>query len=118
MGTGRIRRRPSPLKISCGTTERVGLAEVPPAAPDAPVRVVALRGGARWLVTVVARLVSEDMVAGVETARLVLRLECLTQPHRPVRVATVRARALDDVSDDALRALVATPAARERGRGR
>lgn len=89
-----------------------------PAAPEAPTRVVAVRGGARWLVTVVARLVSEDMAAGVETARLVLRFECLTQPHRSVRVATVRASALDQVSDESLVAMVAEPATRFRTKRR
>jgi hypothetical protein len=112
MSTQRNRRQTPPRTISCGNA--ASLHELAPASPDAPARVVALRGGTRWLVTVVARLVSEDTAAGVETARLVLRFECLTQPHRPVRVATVRARALDQVGDDALRALIAVPAPREK----
>jgi hypothetical protein len=98
--------------IACGPDVRAPLTEVAPARPDAETRVVTLRGGSRWLVTVVARLCSEDPAAGIRTARLVLRLECLTQPHRPVRVATVRARALHSVDDETLRALASVPATR------
>lgn len=108
----RVRRTALHRSISCGPEARAPLTEVAPARPDAETRVVTLRGGSRWLVTVVARLCSEDVAAGVETARLVLRLECLTQPHRPVRVATVRARVLHSVDDEALRALASVPATR------
>lgn len=110
----RVRRTDTTRRISCGPDDRAPLTEIAPARPDAKTRVVMLRGGARWLVTVVARLLSEDTAAGTEAARLVLRFECLTQPNRPVRVATVRARALHSVSDDTLRALASVPAARTR----
>jgi hypothetical protein len=112
----RIRRTPArpPRTIVCGAEDRGPLTEVAPADPAAESRVITLRGGARWLVTVVARLVSEDVAARTQRARLVLRFECLTHPHRPVRVATVRARELHAVDDRTLRALATVPAARAR----
>jgi len=84
-----------------------------PAEPTDPARVVTLDDGTRWLVTVVARLVSEDMIVGFGSARLLVRLESLTFPEHPARVATVRARALHSVDDEVLRALVATSAVRD-----
>ena len=53
--------------------------------------------------------------AGVADAweRLLVRLESLTYPDRPARVATVRARALHSVDDEVLRALAATSAVRD-----
>jgi hypothetical protein len=84
-----------------------------PAEPTEPARVVTLDDGTRWLATVVARLVSEDMIVGYGSARLLVRLESLTFPERPARVATVRARELHSVDDEVLRALVATSAVRE-----
>jgi hypothetical protein len=79
-----------------------------PAEPTDPARVVTLDDGTRWLATVVARLVSEDMVMGQGSARLLVRLESLTDPEIPARVATVRARELHSVDDEVLRALAAT----------
>ena len=107
---GRIRRNASRRSITCGTAEQ-GL----PGATQtgAPARVVSMRG-TRWLVTVVARLLSEDVATGVEAGRLVLRLECMTHPGRPARIATIRARSLDELDDDALHAIVS---ARLNGRG-
>jgi hypothetical protein len=84
-----------------------------PAEPTDPARVVTLDDGTRWLATVVARLVSEDMIVGFGSARLLVRLESLTFPERPAQVATVRARELHSVDDEVLRALVATSAARD-----
>ena len=84
-----------------------------PAEPTDPARVVTLNDGTRWLATVVARLVSEDMVFGQGSARLLVRLESLTVPELPARVATVRARELHSVDDEVLRALAATSAARD-----
>ncbi len=81
--------------------------------PMDPARIVTLDDGTRWLATVVARLLSEDTVAGYESARLIVRLESLTFPDRPVRVATLGARALHSVDDDVLRALAATSAVRD-----
>jgi len=83
-----------------------------PAEPMEPARVVTLDDGTRWLATVVARLVSEDMVMGHGSARLLVRLESLTDPEIPARVATVRARELHSVDDEVLRALAATSEAR------
>lgn len=88
--------------VSGGVGVRARPAGGEPARADADARVITLRGGVRWLVTVVARLLSEDVATGRESARLVLRFECLTQPSRPVRVATVRARTLQAVSEGAL----------------
>lgn len=110
----RVRRTDRHRTIRCGAEHRLPPAELAPARSDAEARVITLRGGARWLVTVVARLLSEDVAAGTESARLVVRFECLTQPHRPVRVATVRARALHAVDEDTLRALASVPASRAR----
>ncbi len=57
------------------------------------------------MATVVAHIVSEDVLLGKETSRLILRLECLTQPHRPARIVTVAAISLDELDDATLRAL-------------
>jgi hypothetical protein len=84
-----------------------------PAEPTEPARVVTLDDGTRWLATVVARLVSEDSLTGFGSARLLVRLDSLTFPDRPARVATLRARALHSVDDEALRALAATSAVRD-----
>src|SRR5437868_204559 len=84
-----------------------------PAEPTDPARVVTLDDGTRWLATVVARLVSEDMIVGFGSARLLVRLESLSFPERPAQVATVRARELHSVDDEVLRALVATSAVRD-----
>ena len=75
-------------------------------------RVVRLASGMRWRATMVARLISEDAVLGHESARLVLRLECLSLKKRALRVAVTGARSLEDVSDDALRELIERPSAR------
>ena len=114
MGARRIRRKTITRRISCGGAEHEPPAMIAPASPSAEARVITLRGGARWLVTVVARLVSEDLESGTQSARLVLRFECLSQPHRPVRVATMRARTLHSVDDETLRALASSPVARAR----
>src|SRR5947209_12302735 len=110
MGAHRsIRRTPSSRSSSGGNAN--GSAPVyTPVEPIDPARVVTLDDGTRWLVTVVARLVSEDMIIGSGSARLLVRLESLTFPDRPARVATVRARELHSVDDEVLRALAATSA--------
>jgi hypothetical protein len=106
----RIRRSPRPRRaISCGAADRAPLAAAVPASPNAEARIVTSHGGTRWLATVVARLVSEDVATGAEITRLVLRLESLTQPRHPVRIATVRARTLQSIPDDALRSLLRSP---------
>jgi len=81
--------------------------------PTDPARVVTLDDGTRWLATVVARLVSEDMIMGFGSARLIVRLQSLTFPEYPARVATVRARELHSVDDEILRALAAAAAVRD-----
>lgn len=85
-----------------------------PAVGDAESRVVTLRDGARWLVTVVARLVSEDAAPDAAPPRLVLRLEPHQRSPRAARVATLRARSLHAVDDDELRRIVTTLPARRR----
>ena len=113
----RIRRSNRPRRtISCGAADRAPLDVSVPASPTAEARVITLQDGARWLATVVARLVSEDVATGAEIARLVLRLECLTQPH-PVRVATVRARTLHSTPDETLRSFLPSPRLRSRRSG-
>jgi hypothetical protein len=107
-----IRRTSLPRKTLRGAAN-ASAPEYAPAEPRDPARVVTLDDGTRWLVTVVARLVSEDMVIGQGSARLLVRLESLTAPGLPARVATVRARALHSVDDEVLRALAATPHARD-----
>ena len=84
-----------------------------PAEPTEQARVVTLDDGTRWQATVVARLVSEDTLTGDGSARLLVRLQSLTFPDRPARVATVRARALHSVDDEVLCALAATSAVRD-----
>jgi hypothetical protein len=106
-----IRRTSLPRNILRGAAN-ASAPEYAPAEPRDPARVVTLDDGTRWLATVVARLVSEDMVMGQGSARLLVRLESLTEPGIPARVATVRARELHSVDDDVLRALAATSEAR------
>jgi len=69
-------------------------------------RIVRLDGGVRWRVSVVARLISEDIAAGRASARLVVRLECLTAARPPKRGSLAGASTLAEVSDEALRALI------------
>jgi hypothetical protein len=113
MGAFRSIRRTSSLRNEPRSEAHVGAPVNVAAEPTDPARVVTLDDGTRWLATVVARLVSEDMVFGYGSARLLVRLESLTFPERPVRVATVRARALHSVDDEVLRALAATSAVRD-----
>jgi hypothetical protein len=113
MGAFRSIRRTPSRRSEPRSETHVGAPVNIPAEPTDPARVVTLDDGTRWLVTVVARLVSEDMVFGYGSARLLVRLESLTFPERPVRVATVRARALHSVDDEVLRALAATSAVRD-----
>lgn len=84
-----------------------------PPEPSEPARVVTLDDGSRWLITVVARLVSEDTFTGGGSARLLVRIDSMTMPDRPSRVASLRARALHSVDDEALRAIAATPESRD-----
>lgn len=81
---------------------------------DAESRTMQLASGMRWRVSVVARLISLDVPAGRESARLVLRLECLSARRRPLRAAITGARALADVREDVLLGLIAQPTARRR----
>jgi hypothetical protein len=106
-----IRRTALPRNV-LRAAANTSVPEHAPAEPTDPARVVTLDDGTRWLATVVARLVSEDMVMGQGSARLLVRLESLTDPGIPSRVATVRARELHSVDDDVLRALAATSEAR------
>ena len=76
-----------------------------PAEPSEPARVVTLNDGTQWLVTLVARLVSEGALTGCGSARLIVRIDSMTLPGRPSRVASVRARALHSVDDNVLRSL-------------
>ncbi len=115
MGAERRNRSRSSSRILAGSPNaRARSAAVDSAKPDAESRVITLRDGVRSLVTVVARLVSEDVPAGQDSARLVVRFECLAPPRRSVRVATVRARSLHAVDDESLRLLAEVPATRVR----
>jgi hypothetical protein len=107
-----IRRTPLPRNVLRDAANRSTPGHAP-AEPTDPARVVTLDDGTRWLATVVARLVSEDMIMGQGSARLLVRLESLSSPEIPARVATVRARELHSVDDEVLRALAATSAARD-----
>ena len=75
-------------------------------------RTVQLAGGMRWRASVVARLVSEDVAAGRESARLIVHLECLSAPRRAIRAAVAGARSLAEVSDADFERLIAHLAAR------
>ena len=109
MGAFRNERRSFHLRtMVCGGVDDGALVE-----PLEPARVVTLDDGTRWLVTVVARLVSEDRITGCGSARLLVRVDSLTLPGCPSRVASVRARALHSVDDEALRALAATSGTRD-----
>jgi hypothetical protein len=100
---GRAARRTRPGKGAGGSAwfER-GSAErpIPPGA-----RVVTLRPGVRWCVTLVARLVSEDVLAGTRSTRLILRLDRAEGGRE--RLMTVRAGSLEALDDDRLHTLVA-----------
>ena len=98
----------------CGTAACARTVSVRAPLDGAETRVISLSGGVDWLVTVVARLVSEGKGRGIQDARLVVRIECLTHPSRMMRVATVRARTLRTVDERRLRTLVSVPAARSR----
>ena len=113
MGAVRNFRRTSSLRSAGRDGADAGAPELPPAEPMEAARVVTLDDGTRWQATVVARLLSEDTVTGFGSARLLVRLESLTYPDRPARVATVRARELHSVDDEVLRALAATSAVRD-----
>jgi hypothetical protein len=93
---------------SCG-----GADDGAPAGPSEPARVVTLDDGTRWLVTVVARLVSEDTLTGCGSARLIVRIDSVAQSGYPARVASVRARALHSVDEETLRALTEPPESRD-----
>jgi hypothetical protein len=84
---------------------------------DAESRIVRLDGGVRWRVSVVARLISEDIAAARASARLVVRLECLTTPRPPKRGSIAGASTLAEVGDEALRALIGSGGSRAAGRG-
>ncbi len=80
------------------------LPPVSAAEDDAPpARVFSTRGGAAWLVTVVARVSSEDIATGATNGRLVLRYECMSSPRKSRRIVTVRATSIDELSDETLR---------------
>ncbi len=112
MGAVRNTRRISSLRSALRDGVDAGAPEHAPAEPTEPARVVTLDDGTRWQATVVARLVSEDTLTGLGSARLLVRFESLSFPDRPAQVATVRARALHSVEDEVLRALAATSAVR------
>ena len=113
MGAFRSIRRTPLSRNVLQDTANTRVPELAPAEPTDPARVVTLDDGTRWLATVVARLVSEDMVIGQGSARLIVRLQSLTCPELPARVATVRARELHSVEDEVLRALAARSEARD-----
>jgi hypothetical protein len=81
---------------------------------DGESRVLRLGGGVRWRVSVVARLISEDIALRRESARLVLRLECLTAARAPKRASLAGVSSLADVGDDALRELIVAGGAESR----
>ncbi|MFN2398579.1 MAG: hypothetical protein ABR543_08045 [Gemmatimonadaceae bacterium] len=64
-------------------------------------------GGARWIVAVVARLVSEDTVTGAESARLVVRIERAGEGRRRAVIVSLAAGSLDEVDERTLRNLAA-----------
>ena len=64
MGAFRSIRRTSLSRSVLRDTANTSVPEHAPAEPTDPARVVTLNDGTRWLATVVARLVSEDMVIG------------------------------------------------------
>ncbi|MDQ6831064.1 MAG: hypothetical protein M3081_19555 [Gemmatimonadota bacterium] len=78
-------------------------------------RVISTRGGSSWLVTVVARVASEDVATGAVSGRLIVRYECMSSPGKSRRIVTLRATSLDDLSDEALRGALS---ARIQGRAR
>ena len=108
----RVRRAKRSRTISCGTAECGPRPAAVPARPEAEARVFSMHGGSEWLATVVARLVSEDALDGIGTARLIVRFECLSDPFRSERVASAHAWNLAELPDETLRLLVSVPAVR------
>jgi hypothetical protein len=108
------RRKGGGCTLERGADACVPTASVTAPVDDAETRIISLSGGVDWLVTVVARLVVEDVGRSTAGARLVVRIECLTHPYRTVRVATVRARTLRTVDERRLRTLIRVPAIRSR----
>ncbi len=78
--------------------------ETPIVSPSA--RVVVTRTGTPWLVTVVARVASEDVETGAISGRLILRFESMSRPVHSTRIVTARAVALDELDDPSLRSLL------------
>ena len=111
-GRSGVRRKGRGRTLECGAEACAPMLSVAAPLDDAETRIISLSEGVDWLVTVVARLVSDDVGRGLDNARLVVRIECLTHPYRTVRVATVRARTLRAVDERRLRALVRVPAVR------
>ena len=109
-----VRRKSRGRTLECGAEACAPTVSVAAPPDDAETRIISLGGGVDWLVTVVARLVSDDVGRRPDRARLVVRIECLTHPYRTVRVATVRARTLRAVDERRLRTLVRVPAVRSR----
>ena len=112
-GSG-VRRKGHGCALERGADSCAPMASVTAAVDDAETRIISFSGGVDWLVTVVARLVVEDVGRSSAGARLVVRIECLTHPYRTVRVATVRARTLRTVDERRLRTLIRVPAIRSR----
>ena len=109
-----VRRKGRAGTLECRADSCAPTVSVMAPVDDAETRIISLSGGVDWLVTVVARLVSDDVGRSTARARLVVRIECLTHPYRTVRVATVHARTLRTVDERRLRTLVRVPAIRSR----
>ena len=89
-----------------GAERHVRDESAPGGTPEDEVRLVRLESGMRWRVSVVARLISEEVAAGRERARLVVQLDCLSAPRRPLRAAIPGARSLGNVAEATLRELL------------
>ncbi|MEP6691374.1 MAG: hypothetical protein ABJD07_09470 [Gemmatimonadaceae bacterium] len=111
------RRIPARQAIGCTAADlhakpSVNGDQLPPAA-----RVVVSRAGVPWLVSLVARVASEDVETGAVSGRLILRFESMSRPGHATRILNVRALSLDDLDDDALRESLSSRKVRALARG-
>jgi hypothetical protein len=110
-------RRTVSRSITCGPADCAPRPASAPAEADAPARVIELAAGTRWLVTLVARLSTQDLETGASSTRLILRFESLSDPMRQPRIHAISAGSLEEMDESTLRTLVARPTPKARRAG-
>jgi hypothetical protein len=93
--------------IACTAAELQSPAATGAGEESSTARVICTRSGAPWLVTVVARVISEDVKSGATGGRLILHFESMHHPERYARIASIRTLDLELASEEELRAALA-----------